>query len=189
MLCANNKGADQPAHLRNLINTFVVHYLDSIISLVSISEISSLYLASVAAQAGLSLTWSKIPKTDVAHFCRDNNLRAVKWWHLEEKCTRNYTSSIFDFLISTSLIISCIHLSSVCTSMDGLWLDAGSVSKYGFPLRLSESTRIIRIWAIVVSEIKFSLEIPSDFLLASDSACKIKTSYELELIYLLKTIQ
>ena len=39
---ANNKGADQPAHRRSLISTFVVHYLDSIIPLVSISEISSL---------------------------------------------------------------------------------------------------------------------------------------------------
>ena len=39
------------------------HCLDSIISLVSISEISSLQLASVAAQAGLSLTWWKTPKT------------------------------------------------------------------------------------------------------------------------------
>ena len=38
--------------------------LDSIIPLVSITEISSLYLASVAAQAGLSLPGSKIPKTD-----------------------------------------------------------------------------------------------------------------------------
>ena len=28
---ANNKGADQPAHSRSLISTFVVHYLDSII--------------------------------------------------------------------------------------------------------------------------------------------------------------
>ena len=34
----------------------VVHCLDSILPLVSISEISSLYLASVAEQAGLSLT-------------------------------------------------------------------------------------------------------------------------------------
>ena len=25
-ICANNKGADQPAHLRRLISTFVVHY-------------------------------------------------------------------------------------------------------------------------------------------------------------------
>ena len=45
----NNKGADQPAHPRSLISTFVVHCLDSMIPLVSISEISSLYLASVEA--------------------------------------------------------------------------------------------------------------------------------------------
>ena len=49
---ANNKEADQPAHL------------DSIMPLGSISKISSLYLASMAAQAGLSLTWSQTPKTD-----------------------------------------------------------------------------------------------------------------------------
>ena len=60
---ANNKGADQPAHPRSLISAFVVRCLDSIIFLVSISEISSLQLASVAAQAGLSFTWSKTPKT------------------------------------------------------------------------------------------------------------------------------
>ena len=46
------------------LHAFVVPCLDSIIPLVSISEIFSLYLASVAAHAGLSLTWSKIPKTD-----------------------------------------------------------------------------------------------------------------------------
>ena len=61
--CANNKGADQPAHPRHLISTFVVRCLDSIIPLVSISEISSLYLASVAAQAGLCLPGRKLTKT------------------------------------------------------------------------------------------------------------------------------
>ena len=55
---ANNKGADQPAHPRSLISGFVIRCLDSIIPLVSISEISSLYLASVAEQAGLSQPWS-----------------------------------------------------------------------------------------------------------------------------------
>ena len=60
---ATNKGADQPAHPRSLISSFVVRRLSSIISLVSIFEISSLYLASVAAQAGLSLPWSQTPKT------------------------------------------------------------------------------------------------------------------------------
>ena len=39
MSYANNKGADQPAHLRSLISAFVVHSLDSIISLDSIGEI------------------------------------------------------------------------------------------------------------------------------------------------------
>ena len=39
---ANNKDADQPAHLCSLISIFVIHCLASIISLVSLSEISSL---------------------------------------------------------------------------------------------------------------------------------------------------
>ena len=60
---ANNKGADQPAHLHSLISAFVVRCLDSIMSQVSVIKISSLMLASVADQAGLSLTWSETPKT------------------------------------------------------------------------------------------------------------------------------
>ena len=67
MSYANNKGADQPAHPRSLISAFVVRCLDSIISLDSIAEISSLYLASVAAQAGLCLAWSETPEDT---FCR-----------------------------------------------------------------------------------------------------------------------
>ena len=44
------------------------HYLDSIIPLVSISEFSSLYLVSVAAQVALSLSWWKERFShDVAH--------------------------------------------------------------------------------------------------------------------------
>ena len=42
MLYANNKGADQPVHPRNLISVFVVRCLDSIIYLDSIAEISTL---------------------------------------------------------------------------------------------------------------------------------------------------
>ena len=37
-----NKGADQPAHPRSLSSAFVVHFLDSIISLDYIAEISRL---------------------------------------------------------------------------------------------------------------------------------------------------
>ena len=62
-ICEKKKGADQPPHLCSLICTFVVRCLDSIKPLVSIPEISSLYLASVTAQAGLSLPWLKNLKT------------------------------------------------------------------------------------------------------------------------------
>ena len=50
-----------------LISAFVVRCLDSIISLDSIAEISRLWLASVAAQAGLCLAWLVTPKD---MFCR-----------------------------------------------------------------------------------------------------------------------
>ena len=42
MSYANNKSADQPAQLRSLISAFVVHCLESIISLDSIVESSRL---------------------------------------------------------------------------------------------------------------------------------------------------
>ena len=71
----NNIGADQPAHLRSLISAFVVRCLDSIIPLVSIHKIMS-WLASVAEQAGLSLTWSD-PKD---RFSRDEaEVFLYKW--------------------------------------------------------------------------------------------------------------
>ena len=63
MLYANNIGADQPAQPHRLISAFDVRCLDNIIPLVSISEISSLYLASVAEQVGLSQPWSQTSKT------------------------------------------------------------------------------------------------------------------------------
>ena len=62
-----HKGADQPAHPRSLISAFVVQCLDSIIPLVSISEISSLYLASVSVQASLSLTLVANPEDRFSH--------------------------------------------------------------------------------------------------------------------------
>ena len=67
MSYANNKGAEQPAHPRSLISAFVVRCLDSVMSLVSITKISSLVLASVAEQASLSVTWSETPEDTVSH--------------------------------------------------------------------------------------------------------------------------
>ena len=67
MSYANNKGADQPAHPRSRISAFVVRYLDSVISLVSVTKISSPLLASVAEQASLSLTRSETPEDRFSH--------------------------------------------------------------------------------------------------------------------------
>ena len=49
----SNKGADQPAHPRSPISTFVVHYRDSIIPIAAIAIFPRLFLASIAEQAGL----------------------------------------------------------------------------------------------------------------------------------------
>ena len=58
----NNKSADQPAHPRSLISTFVVRCLDSMICILAISKVSRVYLASIAEQVGLNVTWLKIPE-------------------------------------------------------------------------------------------------------------------------------
>ena len=73
MSYANNKGADQPVHLRRLISAFVVLCLDSVLSLVSVTKISSLMLASIAESASLSLTWSETPEDTFSHV----NLRSL----------------------------------------------------------------------------------------------------------------
>ena len=64
---ANNKGADQPAHSRSLISAFVVRCLDSVMSLVSVTKISNVMLASVTKQAVLSLTWLETPEDTFSH--------------------------------------------------------------------------------------------------------------------------
>ena len=58
-----NKDANQPAHPCSLISALVVCCLDSIITLLEIAKMSSLYLVSVTEQVSLSLIWSQTPKT------------------------------------------------------------------------------------------------------------------------------
>ena len=75
---ANNNGADQPAHSRSRISAYVIRCLDSIIPLISISEISR--LASPCSWADrLSLIWSQIPD----RFSHDEAQRArTKYMHV-----------------------------------------------------------------------------------------------------------
>ena len=60
---ANNKGADQPAHLRRLISAFVIRFLESIVCKLETGEISIFKLVCVAEKTGLSLAFSETPKT------------------------------------------------------------------------------------------------------------------------------
>ena len=66
-------------HMRSLISAFVVRCLESVMSLVSVTKISSLMLASVPEQASLSLTWSEILEDTFSHdeACI-NNLKTLR---------------------------------------------------------------------------------------------------------------
>ena len=61
------QGRRSAAHPRSLISAFVFRCLDSVMSPVSVTKISSLLLASVAEQASLSLTWSETPEDTFSH--------------------------------------------------------------------------------------------------------------------------
>ena len=95
----------------SLISAFVVRCLDSIIRLVSIPEISSLYLASMAAQAGFCLPWSQTPKTGFPvlrficrkTFCSDRLQEIgffVSFRH-RTKCSLTFLCVYFDKILHT----------------------------------------------------------------------------------------
>ena len=67
LLHVSNEGTDQPVHQRSLISAFVIRLFKSIISKLTTSEISILYLVSVAEQAVLVMTWSETPEDRVSH--------------------------------------------------------------------------------------------------------------------------
>ena len=85
------------------ISIFVVRCLDSIISLVSISEISRLNLVSAAEQASLSLTWSQTPEDrfsrDVAHMLW-NFTRNMFYCKIQKKLDTRKTDA---FILKTEL--------------------------------------------------------------------------------------
>ena len=64
---ANNKGTDQPAHPRSLISAFIFRCQDRMKPLVYISEISRLWLVSVAEQVSLCLAWSETTEDTFSH--------------------------------------------------------------------------------------------------------------------------
>ena len=100
---ANNKDTDQPAHPRSLISTFVFSCLDSVMSIVSVTKMSSLMLASVAEQAGLNVTWSETPEDRFScvvahiyfdHFREGSVIPVFRTYFLETTVTINNQVSI-----------------------------------------------------------------------------------------------
>ena len=70
LLYVNNKGADQPVHLRSLVSTFVIRSQYSTLRNHATCNISIMLIFSVVEQAGLSLTWSYQPlktRSSTAH--------------------------------------------------------------------------------------------------------------------------
>ena len=101
MSYANNKGADQPAHPRSLISSFVVRCLDSVMSLVSVTKISSIMLASVAEQSSLSLTWWETPEDMFSH--DDAHVKVQFWYDTVHKEMEVCTIYIFSSLTVSNL--------------------------------------------------------------------------------------
>ena len=71
---ANNQGADQPVHLRSLISAFVIRYFESMISILSTSEI----LISLDTRFSETMKVSKGAKirnryNQVPHMTQDTN--------------------------------------------------------------------------------------------------------------------
>ena len=59
----NNKGPDQPAHLRSLISTFVIRFFEGTICKLDTGEISIFKRVSIAEETGLSFALLETPKT------------------------------------------------------------------------------------------------------------------------------
>ena len=72
-----------------LISTFIFCCLDSIMPIVSISEISRLYPASVAEKAGLCLTWSQTTEDRYSHaYHLSRPMTKPTKWHVRPATTQ-----------------------------------------------------------------------------------------------------
>ena len=137
MTYANNIGAGQPAHPRSLISTFVVRCLDSIIPLVSISELSSLYLASVAVQAGCRFESYPVANPE-DRFSRDEAHFVFHfiWDSLVAICWDRDVFSFFSFFFLSSCVVIFLMQSLVFVFLSCLvsWA-GGGIGLYYIPTK------------------------------------------------------
>ena len=71
VLYANNKGADQPAHVRSLVSAFVCHSIETMMTPLKTQTFN---LLSVAGQASFNLTWLETPEKG---FLTPRTMRAI----------------------------------------------------------------------------------------------------------------
>ena len=111
-----NKGPDQLRGNRKADQRLCFSYIDSIIPLLSIYEISSLWPSSVAVQPGLFRTWSETPKTGFSHNEAHMLNMISHLWSFYMKFIK-LAKGLFDkFHIKCSLLISFTFLiKSICT--------------------------------------------------------------------------
>ena len=77
---ANNKGADQPAHLRSLISAFAVHCLDSMISLDLLHinvRLPVLLCAVKTVEGDFRFRWTTTPNVGQTHKENPNLVRIL----------------------------------------------------------------------------------------------------------------
>ena len=109
MSYANNKDADQPAHPRSLISAFVVRCLDSVMSLVSVTKISSLMLASVAEKPVWVWPGQKLPKTRFLMTrlkYKGSSKRLLLWNVNKQKWTTKLRTNILGDVIKARPVVS-----------------------------------------------------------------------------------
>ena len=97
MPCANNQGADQPAHPRSLISAFVVRCLDSIITLLAIAEIfqDASYMKSLWLRRPVSVLTGRKTRRQVVSW-RGSNRTSLDSKSNDRTCLRMYSFSILN---------------------------------------------------------------------------------------------
>ena len=101
---ANNKGADQPAHPRSLISTFVIRLLERIISRLAMSEISIFLLVSVSEDNGFRDSYVGNPKDRFSH-----DKAQIKF---NELCCSHVHRSVMFLKGGCSYLVQCMWMST-----------------------------------------------------------------------------
>ena len=135
--------------LCSLISAFFVRCPDSIKPLFYKSKISSLYLASVAAQAGLSLPWSQTPKTGflVMWLTCIPVMTLSMWTGLDSKCRPKLDSLTHICLVDTSILINS-GFPQALENMENSWKKIHAWKNHGI-WKIMEFWHEMALWMLI----------------------------------------